>query len=73
MTAKEVALAMHPFQQVHRTDKTDVYNNEGSGLGLPLTLKLVEAQGCSLLIESKPGVGTVASVVFPADKIVNLA
>lgn len=37
----------------------------GSGLGLPVTKQLVEANGGTLTIESEPNVGTTVSVCFP--------
>ncbi|MBT4673195.1 MAG: hypothetical protein HOB64_13815, partial [Rhodospirillaceae bacterium] len=42
----------------------------GTGLGLPLTKRLVEAQGGNLLVESEPEIGTTVIVEFPRDKIV---
>jgi PAS domain S-box-containing protein len=71
MNSEEVAEAMEPFRQVHRTNQSDGYVNEGTGLGLPLTLKLVEAQGGKLSIESKPNIGTTVSIHFPADQVIN--
>ena len=67
MSAEEIAHAMEPFQQIRRGDK---HMHEGTGLGLPLTKKLVEAQGGTLSIESKPGYGTTVKVEFPNHKIV---
>lgn len=37
----------------------------GTGLGLPLARRLIEAHGASLDIESSPGIGTTATVVLP--------
>ncbi|MCH7794817.1 MAG: HAMP domain-containing histidine kinase [Proteobacteria bacterium] len=42
---------------------------EGTGLGLPLTKALVEQHGGILDLQSKVGVGTTATVRFPADRI----
>ncbi|MBC8286135.1 MAG: PAS domain S-box protein [Nitrospinae bacterium] len=71
MSADEIAIAMEPFRQIRRSGRSDVYVNEGTGLGLPLTLKLVEAQGGELLIESQPKTGTTVSVHFPANRVLN--
>ena len=38
----------------------------GTGLGLCITRRLVEAQGGNIAIESKPGRGTTVRVAFPA-------
>jgi signal transduction histidine kinase len=44
--------------------------SEGTGLGLPLTKRLVEAMGGRLTLASELGVGTVATVLFPQHRIV---
>ncbi len=45
---------------------------EGTGLGLPLTKALVELHGGTLDLQSQVGVGTSATVRFPAERIVEL-
>jgi len=45
---------------------------DGSGLGLPLSKSLVELHGGTLDLDSEPGVGTVVTVLFPAERIVGL-
>ncbi|MDQ8698425.1 HAMP domain-containing sensor histidine kinase [Hyphomicrobium sp. LHD-15] len=42
----------------------------GLGLGLPMVQMLAEANGASLIIESVPGQGTSASVVFRKERVV---
>lgn len=42
----------------------------GLGLGLPLAQRLATANGASLLLESKIGEGTVASLIFPKDRVI---
>jgi len=37
----------------------------GTGLGLPISLRIVQGHSGELRIESKPGVGTTASVWLP--------
>ena len=44
--------------------------HEGTGLGLPLTKSLTELHGGSLDLESAVGVGTTATVRFPAERVV---
>jgi PAS domain S-box-containing protein len=67
MTDSEITQAIEPFGQVHHDGKVD---QEGTGLGLPLTKRLVEIQGGRMLIESKPEIGTTVRVVFPKDKVI---
>jgi signal transduction histidine kinase len=62
MTEAEVQEALEPFRQV-RSDSTA--DSEGTGLGLPLAVRLTELHGGSLTIESTPGSGTVMSARFP--------
>lgn len=51
------------FTQVsHGTDRA----YEGTGLGLPLVRRLVQAMGGGVRAESTPGVGSVFTVWFPA-------
>ncbi len=38
----------------------------GTGLGLPITRRIVEAHGGTLAIRSREGEGTVATVSLPA-------
>ncbi|GEM_PF-1944113 len=54
--------AMTPFGQV---DGSLARQREGTGLGLPLTLGLVELHGGTMEIESTPLVGTTISVRLP--------
>ena len=39
---------------------------EGTGLGLPLVVRLAELHGGALELRSAPGAGTTATVRFPA-------
>lgn len=43
---------------------------KGLGLGLPMVQALAEANGAALIIESAPGKGTSASIVFPKDRVI---
>ncbi|SMF79798.1 Signal transduction histidine kinase [Tistlia consotensis] len=62
MTAEQLETAMLPFQQA---DHDPLHRREGSGLGLPLVKALIELHGGRLEIDSAPGRGTCASLVFP--------
>jgi signal transduction histidine kinase len=70
MAAADIAKALEPFGQV-----SDVMTREtgGTGLGLPLTVKLVELHDGRLAIESAPGNGTTVTLRFPADRTVHPA
>ncbi|MFQ5959385.1 MAG: PAS domain-containing sensor histidine kinase [Alphaproteobacteria bacterium] len=67
---EDIAKAMSPFDQV---DGTLNRKYEGAGLGLPLTKALVEMHGGSLGLDSEPGVGTVATIRFPPQRVVSKA
>ncbi len=62
MNAAQVARALVPFGQAsgHVTEAT-----RGTGLGLPLALKLTEQHGGRLEIDSAPGRGTRVIVTLP--------
>ncbi len=62
MTAEEIEKAMQPFTRLGDTMRAEV---GGSGIGLTLVKRLVEAMGGHLNIESKPGQGTRVEVSMP--------
>ncbi len=62
--------AMIPFGQV---DSSLARRHEGTGLGLPLSKRLVELHGAEFELESKLGKGTTARIVFPISALVNRA
>jgi signal transduction histidine kinase len=64
MDAKDLARALEPFGQASSTPRSAKV--EGTGLGLPLAQRLAEAHGGALVLESAPGRGTRAALVFPA-------
>ena len=61
MTETELKTVMQPFNQLERNAK----HIEGTGLGLPITKALVDANGGQFVIESKPDLGTEVTVLFP--------
>ena len=67
IAAEDIPKALSQFGQV---DSSLNRQHAGTGLGLPLTLALVEMHGGSLDLQSKTGVGTTATVCFPAARIV---
>jgi signal transduction histidine kinase len=64
MDEKELALALEPFRQVQTTRKAG-----GTGLGLPLTKALVEANRAALAITSARNEGTLVEVTFPPQRV----
>ena len=66
MAPHEIPKALERFGQI---DSRLARKYEGTGLGLPLTKRLVELHGGVLAIESRPNAGTVVSVVFPIERI----
>ncbi|NQV48441.1 MAG: PAS domain S-box protein [Rhodospirillaceae bacterium] len=67
MSKEDIARAIDKFGQV---DSGLNRKNEGTGLGLPLTISLVELHGGTLDIESQSGVGTTITIRFPADRVI---
>ncbi|MCA0399187.1 MAG: PAS domain S-box protein [Proteobacteria bacterium] len=64
MSPREIEQALEPFRQVGtRRD------NSGTGLGLPLTKALVEANRASFSIRSNPGEGTMIEITFPSTRV----
>ncbi len=66
MSEREIEHAMKPFHQVNVTDER---RGQGTGLGLPLTKALVEANRAYFDLESTPGEGTIAHVHFPIQRV----
>ncbi|KQT52382.1 hypothetical protein ASG43_20225 [Aureimonas sp. Leaf454] len=66
MTEREIELALTPFQQVHAPSAN---RGEGTGLGLPLTKAMVEANRAQFSIQSTPGEGTLVEIAFPAPRV----
>jgi len=64
---KDIPKIMAPFQQIDG-DLNRKY--VGTGLGLSLTKSFIELHGGSLELESEIGVGTTATVRFPAERII---
>ncbi len=67
MSEQEIALALQPFRQVATTVRP---GPPGSGLGLPLTKALAEANRAILRIKSVPQAGTLIEVAFPPSRVV---
>ena len=65
MTKDEIGFAMQPFHQLDTAPRMQ----SGTGLGLPVTKALVDANRARLVLTSEPGVGTSADVIFPAERL----
>jgi signal transduction histidine kinase len=62
MTAEETAEVIRPFHQVH---SGFARKYEGSGLGLSIVAGLIAHHRGRLVIDSKPGIGSAISLIFP--------
>jgi signal transduction histidine kinase len=70
MTAEDIALALEPFGQVRNATNRD---EQGTGLGLPLSRRLVELHDGRLELSSEPGEGTRAFVRLPGSRRIRVA
>lgn len=64
MREEDIATALEPFRQVGTARRSG-----GTGLGLPLTKALVEANRAALSIRSAPDKGTLVEVIFPPNRV----
>ena len=64
MSEMELARALKPFQQINAES-----NTQGTGLGLPLTKAMVEANRARFEIDSKPEEGTLVEIFFPSQRV----
>jgi PAS domain S-box-containing protein len=66
MTQNEIEQALKPFKQINSLNRT---RGDGTGLGLPLTKAMVEANRARFVITSAPNEGTLVEVVFPSTRV----
>ncbi|MDB5651815.1 MAG: hypothetical protein JWL62_3335 [Hyphomicrobiales bacterium] len=64
MSESDIETALEPFRQV-----ATARHRSGTGLGLPLTKALVEANRASFSIKSKKAEGTLVEVAFPPTRV----
>lgn len=62
MSEKDIAIALEPFRQLATSVR---FGSGGTGLGLPLTKALAEANRATFNIKSAVNAGTLIEVVFP--------
>lgn len=66
MSPAEVEEALKPFKQINSLKRK---RGDGTGLGLPLTRAMVEANRAAFSINSVPGEGTLVEVSFPPTRV----
>ncbi|HWK47048.1 MAG TPA: ATP-binding protein [Stellaceae bacterium] len=66
ISAHDLPRVIEPFRQAGNAISR---NQEGTGLGLPLTKRLVEMHGGTLTLYSAVGIGTIATAKFPASRL----
>ena len=68
MSEKDIETALEPFRQLTTTTRNN--GSKGTGLGLPLTKALTEANRARFSIKSAVNAGTLVEIVFPAARVV---
>ncbi len=66
MSAHDLETALKPFRQLTTSGRARA---DGTGLGLPLTKALVEANRATFAIDSAIGEGTMVRVTFPTSRV----
>jgi PAS domain S-box-containing protein len=66
MSEQDIAVAMEPFRQLATSAR---WGSGGTGLGLPLTKALAEANRASFKIKSAVNTGTLVEVAFPGIRV----
>lgn len=66
MSKVEIEQALKPFRQITRLNHRPT---GGTGLGLPLTKAMVEANRARFSIDSVPDEGTIVEITFPSTRV----
>ena len=66
MSENELQTALEPFRQLATASR---WGSSGTGLGLPITKALAEANHARFRITSQPDDGTLVEVAFPATRV----
>jgi PAS domain S-box-containing protein len=65
MNVDQLKDALEPFKRVETSGR----ETQGTGLGLPLTKALVEANRATFDVSSEPGQGTLIEITFPTTRV----
>lgn len=68
MSEDQLKTAMEPFKTLNMSTLVD---RQGTGLGLPLTKALAEANRADFSIESAVNAGTLVQITFPTTRVLN--
>ncbi|MBZ9984404.1 MULTISPECIES: PAS domain S-box protein [unclassified Mesorhizobium] len=66
MSQAEIEQALKPFKQINALKRG---RGDGTGLGLPLTKAMVEANRARFIITSTPAEGTLVEIAFPSTRV----
>ena len=66
MSEQDIAIALEPFRQLATSTR---WGSSGTGLGLPLTKALAEANRASFSITSALNAGTLVEIAFPSTRV----
>lgn len=66
MDAEELTRAMEPYRQIKAVNESGL---PGTGLGLPLTKALAEANRAEFRISSEKDKGTLVQIIFPTTRV----
>ncbi|MDP3898748.1 MAG: histidine kinase dimerization/phospho-acceptor domain-containing protein, partial [Mesorhizobium sp.] len=66
MSQGEIEQALKPFKQINALKRS---RGDGTGLGLPLTKAMVEANRARFAISSAPTEGTMVEITFPSTRV----
>jgi PAS domain S-box-containing protein len=65
MNEAQVKEALEPFKRI----TTEGRDTQGTGLGLPLTRALAEANRATFMVDSEPRKGTMVEITFPTTRV----
>jgi signal transduction histidine kinase len=66
MSEQDILIALEPFRQLATSTR---WGSSGTGLGLPLTKALAEANRASFSITSRLNAGTLVEISFPGTRV----
>ncbi len=66
MSEQDILIALEPFRQLATSAR---WGSSGTGLGLPLTKALAEANRANFSITSRPNSGTLVEISFPSTRV----